>query len=215
MPGFSPHSTTRMGGLSVEGRRTLRSISRFTKPNPAGPAPSTRARCVSPAGISVVPDEAEAHAIGSLAVPLRPPRQAPEPRRTASDPSPPPSPARQQAPGVARDHQLFVGRDHPDATRLLGALIRGPPPVRGRIKLDRRATRHRGTRAHGSPPRSRRSRRKHERIESAQGGREGSQLAPDPVQEDVDREFRAGIGALSRVRMSLELPDIPSRPDWL
>ena len=53
-----------------------------------------------------------------------------------------------------------------------------------------------------------------ERVEPAERGGERAELAPDAVDEEVDREPRPRASLASSVRMSLEMPDTPSRPDW-
>ena len=54
----------------------------------------------------------------------------------------------------------------------------------------------------------------HDRVEPAERGGERAQLAPDAVDEQVDRGLaRPGRRSPRSVRMSLEMPDTPSSPD--
>src|SRR5688500_17001572 len=99
-----------------------------------------------------------------------------------------------QALRMLRDHQLLVGRDDPRAhwaaaradawTALLVGRAVELHPQPGRVAAnalpqDRAVLPDAG--------------REHERIESAERGRERTQLAPDPVDVEVHGEFRPGI----------------------
>jgi hypothetical protein len=59
------------------------------------------------------------------------------------------------------------------------------------------------------------ARGEHERLETAQGSDQRAQLANDAVDEKRDRLLAPGSEEARRARMSEEIPDTPSRPDFL
>ena len=92
---------------------------------------------------------------------------------------------------VARDHQFFVGRDHPggDAT-LRGRNARAARVVGGAVELDAEP---RGVAADALPQPSAvlaDARGEHDRVEPAERRGERAELAADPVDEQVDRRLR-------------------------
>ena len=101
------------------------------------------------------------------------------------------------------------------AARLLAVLMRGPPVALACASSSTPSQ---------AAPRQTRSRTngfvladaagEHDRVEAAERRRQRAELALDPVDEQIDRQRRARIASRRATsRMSLDMPDTPSRPD--
>src|SRR5262249_51796240 len=101
-----------------------------------------------------------------------------------------------QVQGVTCDHQFLVGRDDPGSDPTARGADAGPParigsfvqiqPEPGGVAADARADRGRVLANPG---------REHQAVEAAQGRRQGAEFAADPVNQQVERLGRPGVGA--------------------
>ena len=109
----------------------------------------------------------------------------------------------------------LVGIDPRRGPRAPGVLMRGPPaafaagssstPSQAASRQTVRGWRRVFANAAGE----------HDRVQPAEGGGERAELAPNAIAIEVDRQPGAAARSEARsVRMSLEMPDTPSSPDW-
>ena len=118
---------------------------------------------------------------------------------------------------VPGDHQLFVGRNHPADTRLPAREIRGPVAGVGvLVELDAEPGRGLADAPADLGGVLADAGGEHEAVDAAQHRGERADLLGRAVDEVVDGEARAlARCSPSRSRMSLLMPEMPSRPDFL
>src|SRR5512144_2588601 len=117
--------------------------------------------------------------------------------------------AGEDARGVARDHQLLVGGDDPRRYRALRRrYARAVRAVRGAVELDAEP---RGIAADAlaqAPAVLADARGEDDRVEPAERGGERAQLAPDAVDEEVDRRLGRRVAArLERAHVARDAGD--------
>ncbi len=120
-----------------------------------------------------------------------------------------------QAPGVARDHQLLVGRNHPYwNAAACRADARPGGLIGGRIELDPEPG---GIAANALADRCcvfADAAGEHQRIEAAERRCERTKFASYAIYEEVDGLPGARIRTFQQFAlMSLEIPETPSSPD--
>ena len=108
----------------------------------------------------------------------------------------------------------LVGITHAE-TRAPGVLMRGPPAAfAAGVKLDAEPCRVAANAFADGGRVLADAAGEHDRIQPAKRGGERTELAPNAIAKQIDRELRPRIArGESSVRMSLELPDTPSSPD--